>query len=109
MYQSNRKFNIPPPPGHPFRAFEFFLEICVQIPDSLGQKAVQMPHFKPILSDILPCKLCLNSEISLVIPSFFRLNYHILILKCPFDTIFFFQDYQFKTLHEVKIPTNICT
>lgn len=32
------------PSGHPFRAFEFFLEICVQIPDSLGQKAVHMPH-----------------------------------------------------------------
>ena len=42
------KVQHPPPPGtpsgHPFRAFEFFLEICVQIPDSLGQKAVHMPH-----------------------------------------------------------------
>ena len=89
MYQSNRKFNIPPPPpgtpsGHPFRAFEFFLEICVQIPDSLGQKAVHMPHFKPILSDILPCKLRLNSEISLVIPSFFSFELPYPDLKMPF-------------------------
>lgn len=91
MYQSNRKFNIPPPPpGHPFRAFEFFLEICVQIPDSLGQKAVHMPHFKPILSDILPCKLCLNSEISLVIPSFFSFELPYPDLKMPFWYHFFF-------------------
>ena len=76
--------NPPPPPGHPFRAFEFFLEICVQIPDSLGQKAVHMPHFKPILSDILPCKLCLNSEISLVIPSFFSFELPYPDLKMPF-------------------------
>ena len=108
------KVQHPPPPpgtpsGHPFRAFEFFLEICVQIPDSLGQKAVHMPHFKPILSDILPCKLCLNSEISLVIPSFFSFELPYPDLKMPFWYHFFFQDYQFKTLHEVKIPTNICT
>ena len=40
MYQSNRSFNIPArqPPGH-----LKFWKIFVQIPPSLGRKAVQMP------------------------------------------------------------------
>ena len=40
MYQSNQSFYIPPekPPGH-----FIFWKIFVQIPISLGRKAVQMP------------------------------------------------------------------
>ena len=44
MYQSNRSFNIPP--GH-----LNFWKIFVQIPPSLGRKAVQMPPPLGILPD----------------------------------------------------------
>ncbi len=41
MYQSNRRFNVPPGTSGHFN----FWKICVQIPVSLGQKAVQTPHY----------------------------------------------------------------
>ena len=43
MYQWNRSFNGPPPPGQPPGHLNFW-KIFVQIPPSQGQKAVQMPH-----------------------------------------------------------------
>lgn len=98
----------PPPPGHPLRAplpgiWIFFGNLC----SNSRFPGPESRSYAPL--DILPCKLCLNSEISLVIPSFFSFELPYPDLKMPFWYHFFFQDYQFKTLHEVKIPTNICT
>ena len=97
-----------PPPGHPLRAplpgiWIFFGNLC----SNSRFPGPESRSYAPL--DILPCKLCLNSEISLVIPSFFSFELPYPDLKMPFWYHFFFQDYQFKTLHEVKIPTNICT
>lgn len=96
------------PPGHPLRAplpgiWIFFGNLC----SNSRFPGPESRSYAPL--DILPCKLCLNSEISLVIPSFFSFELPYPDLKMPFWYHFFFQDYQFKTLHEVKIPTNICT
>ena len=54
MYQSNRSLNITSPaagqpPGH-----LNFWKIFVQIPQSRGQKAVQVPHHRFILGDQMP-------------------------------------------------------
>ena len=94
----------PPPPRAPLPGiWIFFGNLC----SNSRFPGPESRSYAPL--DILPCKLCLNSEISLVIPSFFSFELPYPDLKMPFWYHFFFQDYQFKTLHEVKIPTNICT
>ena len=53
MYQSNRSFNIHPPPGQPPGHLNFWKSF-VQIPPSRGRKAVQMPHHRSIPGDQMP-------------------------------------------------------
>ena len=69
MYQSNRSFNILPPPPGKLPGHLNFWKIFVQIPPSPGRKAVQMPPplgklpYMPrtIFSKIIRYKSSLNS------------------------------------------------
>ena len=103
MYQSNRKFNIPPPPGHPLRAplpgiWIFLGNLC-------SNSRFPGPESRSYASlDILPCKLCLNSEISLVIPSFFSFELPYPDLKMPFWYHFFFKIISSKHSMKSKYP-----
>lgn len=78
-----------PPPGHPLRAplpriWIFFGNLC----SNSRFPGPESRSYAPL--DILPCKLCLNSEFSLVIPSFFSFELPYPDLKMPFWYHFFF-------------------